>query len=479
MKRYLLYICACAMVLSATAQNLTGSYFMNGMMQRTDLNPALQPDLGYITLPGLGGLGLNVRGNIGVGDLIMQNPHNPSGRIVTFMHPDVSINDLTFKKNNRLLQDMRLPLLGVGFRGMGGYNTISFALRETAGITMPGEMFSLLKNLQNRNYNIGTVGVRAMAWGELGIGHSHSIGDNLRVGAKMKILLGAARMDAALKNLTLDLSSPNQWLVTADAQVDMSVKGFGWGDPKINKYQHSNAQGVRDTYETIDFDNIDVDGAGLNGAGVAFDLGMEYDLSHVVKGLTVSAALTDLGFINWKETARARNMSQSFTFSGFQDVRVKKNEADPTLESQSQQLADDFAELYALQDAGQAKVSSGLGATLNIGAEYKLPSYERLKFGLLSTTRINGKYSWNEERVSVNYCPVNCLELGVSGAVGTFGPSFGWVLNFKPKGFNLFVGMDHMLGKMAKPCVPLKSNADVYMGLNFTFGKRKPNYKKD
>lgn len=478
MKKYIIYICACAMALSATAQSLTGSYFMQGMMQRTDLNPALEPELGYVTLPGLGGLGLNLRGTMGLGQLFMENPKDPTGDFVTFMHPDISIDDVDYKDNNRLLQDLRVPVLGVGFRGLGGYNTIGVALRETAGINMPGDMFPLLKeSLSNRSYNINNVGVHAMVWGEVGIGHSHQVTDHLRIGAKLKLLLGGARLDAKLKNVTLDLQDPNRWIAKADAQLDVSLQGFEWGEPKTVDRSQPHEAGQSSRYECVDFDNIDVKNPGLNGFGLGADLGAEYDLGYVVNGLKVSAAITDLGFINWKHTARATNASHEFEFRGFDHVRIDKDGNEVPIDDQTQQLIDDLSELYALQDMGTAKVHSTLGSTVNVGVQYTLPCYKRLSFGLLSTTRINGKYSWNEERVSVNFCPGKVLELNVSAGAGSFGASFGWLLNFKPKGFNLFVGMDHMLGRVAKPFVPLKTNGDLYMGLNFTFGKRKPNYK--
>lgn len=54
-------------------------------------------------------------------------------------------------------------------------------------------------------------------------------------------------------------------------------------------------------------------------------------------------------------------------------------------------------------------------------------------------------------------------------AFGTFGTSFGWLLNFHTKGFNLFLGMDHTMGKVTKEFVPLSSNASLNFGMNFPF----------
>jgi hypothetical protein len=42
-------------------------------------------------------------------------------------------------------------------------------------------------------------------------------------------------------------------------------------------------------------------------------------------------------------------------------------------------------------------------------------------------------------------------------------------MDVHPKGFNMFIGMDHTLGKLAKQGIPLSSNAEFSMGINFPF----------
>lgn len=42
----------------------------------------------------------------------------------------------------------------------------------------------------------------------------------------------------------------------------------------------------------------------------------------------------------------------------------------------------------------------------------------------------------------------------------------GWVLNLHPKGYNLFIGMDHILGKTSKEMIPLSSNASLTLGMS-------------
>ena len=85
---------------------------------------------------------------------------------------------------------------------------------------------------------------------------------------------------------------------------------------------------------------------------------------------------------------------------------------------------------------------------MNIGAEYVLPYYKNLKFGLLSSTHFNKPFTWSEARLSANVAPVRWFEASVNYAISSFGSSLGWVLNFHPNGFNFFIGTDHMITKV-------------------------------
>lgn len=64
---------------------------------------------------------------------------------------------------------------------------------------------------------------------------------------------------------------------------------------------------------------------------------------------------------------------------------------------------------------------------------------------------------------------MKCFSADVNFGVGTYGAAFGWMLSVHPKGFNLFLGMDHTLGKVTKEFVPLNSNASFNFGINFPF----------
>ena len=133
-------------------------------------------------------------------------------------------------------------------------------------------------------------------------------------------------------------------------------------------------------------------------------------------------------------------------------------------------MIDDISALYELDNKGDmGPRTTTLAATLNIGAEFALPVYDKLKFGLLNSTRFQGDYTWTEFRLGANINPVEPLSLAANVAVGTYGWGFGWMANVNVTGFNLFLGMDRTLGKLTKQGLPLSSNGSVNLGVNIPF----------
>lgn len=465
MKRLGKYILAAIVTTTcgaASAQTFNSAYFTDDFKFRHTLNPAFGNEQNYFSLPALGNISANIHGNFGVGDVIFDNPMYGQGstkKKTTFMNPYISTSEALkgfITGNNRLTGDVDITLLSAGFKGFGGYNTIEVGVHSTFGAVLPYELFEFAKNTGNQTYNIGDISANAMAYAEVAFGHSRQLNDHLRIGAKMKLLFGAGRADLKLKNLKADLAQDNQWTVSGEGVANVSLKGFSYIESE-EEYNDPN----KGTYNRVD--DVDVDGAGLGGFGMAFDLGAVYKIND---DWTVSAAVTDLGFINWTNNVQAANRSKSFTFKGFHDTSVKDDHGN-TVDDQMDKYGDQLADFANLKDEGdQGKRTTGIGATINVGGEYTLPVYRKLKFGALSSTHLYGKYSWTEGRISANVAPLKWIDGGINFAVNSFTTSMGWIVNFHPKGMNLFVGMDHLLGKQSKEGIPLSSNASINVGFN-------------
>lgn len=455
-----------AMSGAAVAQTLNSAYFTDDYKFRHTMNPAFGNDQNYVSIPALGNFNVSLHGNFGYQDILMDNPMFPqqSGkRLTTFMNPYISASDALdgfSTGNNRILGDIGITILSTGFKAWGGYNTVSLSEKTAFGVSLPYGLFEFAKNTGNRNYDIGDINVNAQTYVELALGHSRQIDEKLRVGATLKFLFGLARADVQMKNMKAELASSEKWIVSGNASADVSMKGFmyksetsDYNDESLGSYEHVN--------------DVDIDGPGLGGFGMAVDLGAVYKLND---DWTFSASLLDLGFINWTNDVRAVNMKDRFVFDGFHDVAVSSDFGGEEIDVKADRYADQLADFANLQDQGDCGGrTTGIGATVNLGAEYTLPVYRKVKFGALSSTRIRGAYTWTEGRLSANYTPLSWIDGGVSLAVNSFTTSMGWVLNIHPKGYNFFIGMDHILGKTSKEMIPLSSNASVSLGMSVTW----------
>jgi len=452
-------------VCGATAQTLNSGYFTDELLQRHTLNPAYANEQNYVSVPGMGNLNVKLQGNFGYEDIVMHNPLYPaeSGkRMTTFMNPYISAGDALdgfSSGNNRVVGDVNIALLSAGFKKWGGYNTIELNSKTSFGAVLPYELFEFAKNTGNKNYDIGDINVNAQSYVELALGHSRQINEKLRLGAKLKFLFGVARGDVEFKDVKAELADENKWRISGTATADVSMKGFKY----LSEEKEYNEEG-RGKYERVN--DVDVDGAGLGGFGMAVDLGGVYKINN---DWTVSASVLDLGFISWSNDMRAVNRAQSFEFNGFHDVSVTEDRGEE-IDVKADRYGDQIADFANLKDEGdKGGRTTGIGATVNVGCEYVLPVYRKVKFGLLSSTRIRSSYTWTEGRLSANYAPLKWLDGGVNLAVNSFTTSFGWVVNIHPKGYNFFIGMDHLLGKMSKEAIPLNSNANIAVGMSITW----------
>lgn len=452
--KYIAVAAIAASAFGATAQNTETAYFLEDYTYRFQMNPAMGNSRNFVGMPALANLNIGMQGNLHLQNVL----YNVNGRTTTFMNPAIDANTFLNKINNvsKLGVNTKINLISTGFKGLGGYNTVSINARVNADVHLPKSLFSLLKEgLTNQVYDITDVRARATGYAEVALGHSHQINKDLRVGGTLKFLIGAGGAEMRLNEAYLNLGE-NSWDVIADGEVNMNIKGFRY-DEKVNSntgHRYVSGGKVEDT--------------GINGFGVALDLGATYNASFC-KGLEFSASLLDLGFINWGNNVLASTNGRQ----EFQTDRYTFNpdgDASNSFKKEWNRLKDDFSAIYELNPMGDTGAKARmLHATMNIGAQYTVQTYKQLTFGLLNTTYIAGPYTWTTFRLSGQYSPCKVFNMAASVAEGTFGFDFGWMLNLHVTGFNFFVGMDHTLGKLAKQGVPLSSNGGINLGMNFLF----------
>lgn len=153
--------CAAAFIMTAAAggamgQGLNSAYFTDDYKFRHDMNPAFGNEQNYVSIPALGNISVNLHGNFGYKDVVMDNPmypHESGKRLTTFMNPYISNSaalDGFSKGNNRITGDVGLTILSAGFKAFGGYNTIELNSKTTFGVSLPYELFEFAKNTGNK-----------------------------------------------------------------------------------------------------------------------------------------------------------------------------------------------------------------------------------------------------------------------------------------------------------------------------------------
>lgn len=439
----------------AEAQNTNSGYFLDGYTYRYQLNPAFGGTRNFVSFPGLGNINSGINGNLGVSDVLYKR----DGRTVLFTNPMVSTDEVlgNFPDKAKFNVNAKINVISFGFKAFGGYNAFSLNARVNSHIGLPKSLITLAKEgVNNSTYDLKDLRANASGFAEIALTHSRDIKQvpGLRAGITLKGLIGVAHLDARFNSAKLTLND-NNWHAETDAELYASMPKFQF-ETKLNKENQKYVSGA----------NLDGDGSfGPNGFGMAVDLGASYRW----RDFTFSAAVLDLGWISYKDThyatthgVRAVN-TDAFTFN-------VDGDAPNSFSDELDRLVDNLEELYQLSDEGNiGKHNGSLGATLNVGAEYSLPVYRAVSFGLLSSSYFMGDYSWTEARFSVNFEPCKFFGLTANGAVGTYGAQFGWLLSLHPRFFNFFIGMDALPTKFAKQGVPLSSNCRFNLGINIPF----------
>ena len=439
----------------ASAQDNQSGYFVENYAYRFLMNPAMGNDSSsfFMAIPGLGNINTELRGNLSLKDVI----YNVDGSTTTFLNPGVSASEVmgNLSDMNRVGVDARVNILSFGFRAFGGYNTINISGRASVHARVPKSIFSFLKEgVENKTYEIDGLKASAIGYGEISLGHSHRITPELKIGANLKFLVGIGSLEANLSRATLSLGE-DKWHVVTNADIYTSLKGMHY---KTEVNSHTGLDYVS---------GLDGDFSAPNGFGMAVDLGAVYT-PKALPDWEFSAAITDLGFINWSESILASTNGDKvfdtdiYSFSADDD-------AENSFSHEWKQMRNSLESLYQLDNDGpQGSRTTMLDATFNIGAAYTFPLYRNLKFGLLNTTRIAGDFTWTDFRLSANVSPLKYVSVGVNGSVGTLGCGFGWLANLRIPGanINLFLAQDNFFAKMAKQNVPLQSNASLSVGMN-------------
>ena len=465
MKQFKLLITLAALVLlsaNVDAQYLRTSYFMEGTSYRMQLNPALTPKRGYIQAPVFGALNATINSSsIGYKDIIDIIENSNGGDY--FMNNDF-IDKL--KTNNNINLNLNVNVISAGWYSGKNFWSFNINLRNNLGIKIPKNMFEFMRDMntlcQNDYSNLETnpsaiepllgldkrvdkQSVYLKSFTEIGVGFARDITDRLTIGGRFKFLLGNSDMSLHINNIRVHTPSE----MTIDKPVSAGIE--------VDATLRNSSQMLKLVQENDYISDAEFGKVGFCGYGTAIDLGASF---RVLDRLTISAGITDLGFISWNkkhtQTATAR-ANQEYNLANQSELMEFTD-----LVSSGEILNLDMIKM-SFDEESADNYKSALTSTVSLGAEYELVN-KWLAFGALYTTHFTKPKSINELTFSANVRPGNAFNASLSYSVlQGEGKTFGVALKLGP----VFLGTDYMfLGKNTK-------NINAFIGSSIAIGAKK------
>lgn len=443
------------------AQTPRTAYHQEGYVYGHTLNPAFQPEESYYSLPVLGNMSLSMQSSMGLDDLIYGRDNDA---LTTFMaHGTISKSALMDKVGSafRNYLEGNLTLISLGHRvNAERYQTLEVNLRGLSALRVDNSMFDLLKDVENKHYQVSDTRMRMLDFLEISVGESRIISDRWTVGAKAKLLVGLNLLDMEIDKIDADLDYSG-W--TAQGQVTMHVAGFDYKE-ELKDY-HVEGRGQYKSVTGVSFG-----GFKPRGIGLAIDAGAVYRTDD---HWTFSAAVRDFGFICWPGSKKALNHGGVFTFDGIHNVCLKEpddeyhteNPLKESLRDQLDKLGDDLMTLAHLEKVRTHAQTKMLGATLHAGARYQQQQWTT---GALVTTYIMGNLSWVEGRLSATYTPIEHLDFTLAPAYATTGFSLGAMVGYQfENGIHLHMGSDALVPTFNRQLIPTTLCGSIQIGMTF------------
>ena len=454
------------------AQDFETGYFLGGNPYAFRLNPAFQSERDIVSI-GLGQTGLGTWSNLGISTLLY--PSTDGHSVYTFMNDNVS-SEAFLKKihpRNSLDLDLNVNLLTVGFWSNDSFITLDFNLRSLNGVSVPYDLFHFLKDGTQTvsSFDFSGTGFRPKTFAEAAFGGSRHFG-TFSVGFRAKALVGLAEAEVQMKKLQMTLNQ-DRWEIRGQGELNAS-------SPAVRVDRNENGE--------IDWESLSFDDGrmGPAGFGAALDMGASWD---VFPNLTLSLAVLDFGTMRWNREIVGRTPESGYTWTPSEEpVDGNRDAMDRELEEAGEALAGLFRFKDVDASNGENAAFEMLPFRVNLGAEFRMPFYERLSVGTLFTGRGGNIFARYTGRFSLNFSPSDWFSMSTSTTLNRLGESFGFAFNLHPAGVNLMVGCDYIPFHVVS-IAPLiedfpakyeryavipanRMNMNVYVSLNLALGRR-------
>jgi hypothetical protein len=452
---------------ASSGQNSRVMYFMD-LPQARFHNPAFKPsDSLYVGIPVLTGVGFSINNNfLGFSDIIMKGR---TDSLITFLHPDYDKEQFLSKlrKNNSIEADLIVQLLGFGISLGKGYLFLDINERLGTTTSLPRELLILAirgnAGFAGKYTDLSSLDGGFNYYHEAGVGYSRDIMPGLRGGLRVKFLFGIATSRLDNRNLGITIFPDFSHEIVSDIVLNshgpLAVIRDGG---EIENFEFSGDE----LLQSIKMKNMNP-GAGL-------DLGLTYDVSREIR---LSAAVTDIGFIRWRESLSNVEINQSYQINGVNVSNVLSG--NESFSDALGQVLDSLQNSVSLS-TNTDPFNTFLPMRLNLGGSYMIRP--DLSIGLLSHTRFTGGRIHQSVTLSANYYIQNKLSasLGYTIANNRF-DNIGAGVAYRIGFFQFYAASDRIpviwnriTANEGETSFLIPNNwntIDIRIGMNLVFGK--------
>lgn len=363
-------------------------YFMEDVALRHQMNPAFMPNAAwFFEVP----IFPTVYFEAGNNSLTLRDFRLKSNGLWVNSYAPLKSPDTYDKRlyrNNVFDTRVSLNLLNGGFRFKElNYMTFDLALKADAYMFVPKDFFrAILYGANNSShFNLKNFSLESYMYGELAVGYMRQLSEKWILGVKLKGLVGFAGIHSQINSL--DIYTPkNKWKLSAYGDIYAMT-------PYIKNNGNTTTLGSS------------ADLMSPQGIGGAIDLGVTF---KPVENLVISAAIIDLGFINWGNTENIASISAKGEYI-FDEANYSFNPNDQrslnALFSQISANIDKSVNFRRTQGANNS-ITQRITTTANLGIEYGILD-NMLSFAALSNTRVNYGKIMQELTLGINVRPAD------------------------------------------------------------------------
>jgi Family of unknown function (DUF5723) len=278
--------------------------FMKSLPQVTYYNPAFKPEYKFsFGLPGSSVFAQYSNNGFTYTDFVSKKRDTITA--------DLSKLYAAMKTENYINSNFQADLFRVSLKANARlYLTFNVTAKAYTRIMLPKDITGLFANGTDPYVN-GTATLspkaEALSYAEIGVGAAYTVNKKLTVGAKLKLLKGAANVTTQKATFNLSLSDTYAMTVKGDADIQTSgTHNLGQSSYDVGKNWN-------------DF---------TNNTGFAFDLGATY---RMMDRLTVGLSLIDLGGINWQNDLYGYKLDPTkanYTFAGIDAKKLLNGDSD-------------------------------------------------------------------------------------------------------------------------------------------------------